>query len=328
MKTTFSGVQLRAVSVAVPQTEVAVADFATQFGLKEVNRIAQGTGIHHLRVANKQTATSLALLAAEQLMQKEQLSAQEIDGIVFVSQTADQRMPATSVLLQHHLGLSKDTVAFDINYGCSGYIYGLYQAAMLIQSKSCQRVLVIAGDKMTPYLREDDHHVRLVFGDAFSASLVEQGQDEWHIALGVDGSGAEFLHAKEGYLYMDGAKVMEFALREVPPVIDTVLDMAQWDKEHVDCYMLHQANAFMVKYLQRKMRLSQGQVPIAVEGYGNTGPASIPLALCQVGAAQELAKTVLCGFGIGLSWGALTADLSATRFYHPICATNQQEGVA
>ena len=121
---------------------------------------------------------------------------------------------------------------------------------------------------------------------------------------------------------MDGMAIMNFAISEVPIMVLETLDELNWTQEDVGCFALHQANAFMINYLRKKMKLPIEKVPISVDGFGNTGPASIPLMLCDKAAElsqnNQLERVVMCGFGVGLSWGTASTDLSSTVFYKPI----------
>lgn len=329
MKSYFSGINIHSISTALPKNQLDLRDFEKQYGEKEVNRIISSTGIQSVPVADlNQPISDFFQAAVENLIQQCDLEKSSIDGLVVVTQTPDHPLPATSTILQHKLGLSKDTIAFDINYGCSGYIYGLYQAAMLLSSGGCKRVIVCAGDLLTRCLNPKEQNVRMLFGDAVSATLVEKGDKdkELHFLIKTDGSGANYLKrensASDSYLYMNGAKVMEFALREVPPIIEELLLLQNWKKEEVGTFALHQANQFMVRYLQKKLHLSEEAVPVAVEKTGNTGPASIPLMLSlqhkALKANAQLEKTILCGFGVGLSWGAVSCNLTETSIFDPI----------
>jgi len=322
MNTVIQNCQLSAVSVAVPENKVLIKDYYERYGENEVKRIAMGTGIEGTCIAPRSMrASDLCQHAAERLFSELNINKNSIDGLVFVSQTPDYRMPATSALLQHRLGLNKSLVAFDINYGCSAYIYGLYQAAMLVNSGGCRKVLVCAGDTITHHLDPDDHKVNLVFGDAGSATLVEQGDESWAFDINTDGSGEEALKIGKDVngldlpLWMDGGAIMEFALRAVKPSIEEVLSTKGWEKKDLSYAFLHQANQFMLNYLRKHIGLTQQQVPIVVKQYGNTGPASIPLALCDKfsGTDKNLGKLVLSGFGVGLSWGSCALNIKNSQ---------------
>jgi 3-oxoacyl-[acyl-carrier-protein] synthase-3 len=318
MKTKIKGLQLRGISAVVPNNIVSMRELSSQFGEKEIKRIILSTGIESVHVADRHTNTSdLCAAASNRLFEELNLRPESVDAIVFVSQTPDLRMPATSCLLQARLGLKKDCVAFDINYGCSGYIYALYQAAMLISAGGCQRVLLCVGDTISHFLDPNDHKVRLVFGDAGTASIVEAGNDTWSFDIRTDGHGAKDLMipknaaGTDDFLYMNGGAIMNFALSKVKPVVDSVLQMQDWALSQLSSIILHQANYFILNYLGKKLGIDKAKLPIAVKHYGNTGPASIPLTLCDQPAFQWGAS-VLCGFGVGLSWGACALDLSGS----------------
>jgi 3-oxoacyl-[acyl-carrier-protein] synthase-3 len=325
-----------------------LASLGSEFGEESVRRIIESTGISQVRVAPEGVcASDLCQAAAEHLFRGFRISPTSVDAIVFVSQTPDWRLPATSPSLQQRLGLRKDILAFDINYGCSGFVYGLLQAALLINAAECERVLVCVGDVTTRLVHPRDKALRFVFGDAGSAALVEPGPDTWSFSVGTDGAGASSLIVPAGGgrtpateesatateredgnvrsdndLYMNGMDIMQFSLREVPPAIDDVLDTAGWRHDEVGFYGLHQANQFILQYVAKKMKVPLEKVPIAMHRTGNVGPASIPLMLSmeheRLRAEGRLDRAVLCGFGVGFSWAAMTCSLSNTEFLAPI----------
>lgn len=324
----------------------ALTELGNQFGRDEVERIIKGTGIREVRIAPPEVCTSdLCEAAARKLLDDLAVRAAEIDGLIFITQTPDWRIPPTSPALQHRLGLGNDTAVFDINYGCSGFIYGLFQAGLLIQTGACKRVLVCVGDTNSKIIHPDDKQVRMVFGDGAGAALVEHtdAETDWPFVIGTDGSRGDALKIPAGgcryprsetshivkeddhgnrrsdeTLFMDGMEIMNFSLREVPPAIEALLSFRNWQKEDVGVYALHQANKFMIDYLRRKMKLPAEAVPLGIENVGNTGPASIPLLLTleheRLAAARDMSRVIMCGFGVGLSWAATAGDLSDTVF--------------
>lgn len=348
MKALFEDVSVSAMASCIPANSLDLRTLGKEFGEDEVQRIIASTGISEVRVAQDGVcASDLCEHAARWIFERSAIQPSSIDAIVFVSQTFDHILPATSVLLQNKLGLSKEVAAFDIRYGCSAYVYGLYQASMLVTSGGCQRVLLCAGDVTTRMIHPKDRSIRMVFGDGGSATIVEKGNDTLAFSLMSDGSGAHHLIVpaggarkpnssntsiaveresgnvrSENDLFMDGMEIMNFALREVPPMIEGVLKLRGWEAAEVGCFAFHQANRFMLDYLRKKMKLGKESVPIAMGFTGNTGPASIPLMFSQIGstlrAENRLNKSVLCGFGVGLSWGAVCVDLSKTVISHVI----------
>jgi 3-oxoacyl-[acyl-carrier-protein] synthase-3 len=331
MRCTIDGVAIRAIAAALPPKRVdVVADLSPTFGAEEMAKVSKSTGIVAFRQVDQQTTADLCVAAVEQLEKTANLDPASVDALIMVTQTPDYLMPATGAVLQARLGLPRSAITFDVNSGCAGYVHGLYLAASLIKGSGLQRVLVLAGDTSTKLVHPDDRALRVLFGDAGSATLVERDASAkpMSFVMGTDGAGANCLmvegkgfrglsHAPTltpshaGFLHMDGIEVMNFGLREVPPVIDQVLEQHGWTKEQVDEYILHQANAIMLQFITRKMGVPAAKVPIVMQETGNTGPASIPLALAVRGAGKP--HSVLCGFGVGLSWGAVALDLGSTK---------------
>jgi 3-oxoacyl-[acyl-carrier-protein] synthase-3 len=281
-------------------------------------------------------------LASEGLLAQLGWDPASIDVLIFVSQSADFVIPATACALQARLGLAS-CLAFDVNLGCSGYVYGLWTAASLLRSLTVTgrpaRALVLAGDISTSKLLPGDRGTVPLFGDAGSATALELDPEAGPIygLFGTDGTGADHLivraggvrepllppetpHApdvadklyRDARLHLNGTEVFNFTLRRVPELISGILDTAGTTAEAIDYFVLHQANAFMLSHLRKKAKLPEEKVPVAMEGYGNTSSASIPLTIADKLASQVSGSTqrmVLMGFGVGWSWGALALDL-------------------
>jgi len=221
--------------------------------------------------------------------------------------------------------------AFDVNLGCSGYVYGLWLASQLLAGREGRRALLLVGDTLSRAVSPEDMSTAPIFGDAGAATLIiaDNAGEALSVNLGTDGVGAAHLCVPAGGfrqpssdktrtpysvdsgvrsdedLYMDGAEVFSFTLKRVPSMVSEVLQDAGWS---VGAFIPHQANAFMLKHLARKMKLSPHQLVLALDGYGNTSSASIPLAICaKLGRrlASESLHLVLAGFGVGWSWGAV-----------------------
>ena len=347
MRAIINNVQLKAVAAWLPQHVEEMSALSALYGEAEVSSIIKATGIQQVRIADKDiTAADMCQYAAEHLINREGIDKFDIDGLVFVSQTPDYILPATSISLQNRLGLSKDTVCIDIHYGCSGFIYGLFQAASWISCKACKKVLVLCGDTTTRMINPLDKSLRMVFGECGTATLVTEGNFSMGFHIQSDGSGADRLivpaggsriplshetakveYDKDGNgrsqndLFMDGAAIFNFAVTQVPKNIKVLLEDMQWEKEQVGLYALHQANEFMVGYVRKMLKVNKNIVPTNSAYFGNTGPATIPLLLsdlCSENSLYDLERTVMCGFGVGLSWGSIATNLAETHFYKPI----------
>lgn len=346
----FTKATICGICCTLPKETLELKELAVLYGEKTIQKIAKATGIEQVHIAPREKTTAdYCFDAATALLEILQYPIKKIDGIVFVSQTPDYILPATSVLLQERLGIQKRSVAFDINYGCSGYVYGLLQAHLLVETGCCRNVLVCVGDTITRYIHPEDKALRLVLGDGASATLVCRSACEKSAAFATftDGSRADRLMIPAGgsrrpavqgitdqkecdaegnirsqeHLYMDGLEIMQFALNDVEPVLQEVLRRLQWKTIDIDVFAFHQANAFIVQYLRKKLRLPKEKVPVQVKKTGNTGPTSIPLLLCEeyAEATVKPQKALLCGFGVGLSCAAMAADLRQTVY----CKTRQ-----
>ena len=347
MKTVIENIKIRAVNSWLPEKNVDLTTLSPLYGEAEVKSIIKTTGVERVRIADDDmTSSDMCFNSAKALFDQEEFDKSLIDGLVFVSQTTDWILPATSISLQDRLGLSKDTVCIDVHYGCSGYIYGLFQAASWIACGACENVLVLAGDTTTKMINEHDKSLRLVFGDCGTATIVSKGEDRIGFHIQSDGSGADSLIVPAGGfrlpvseetsilewdedkngrtkndLFMDGMAIFNFAITKVHKNINSLIEEMGWQKEDVGFYGLHQANEFMVNYVRKKLKVEESIAPVNVRNYGNTGPATLPLLLSDVCSEEHsfnLKKSILSGFGVGLSWGSVAADLSNTHFYSPV----------
>jgi 3-oxoacyl-[acyl-carrier-protein] synthase-3 len=235
------------------------------------------------------------------------------------------------------LGLPKSCAAFDVALGCSGYVYGLWIASSLMLA-GCRRVLLLAGESTTRIISPLDRAAVPLFGDAGTATALEREEGHvMHFDLGTDGAGFEHLIIPAGGhrtprssqtavstpreggnvrsdedLYMNGPEVFSFTLREVPPLLDRILARAGWTKEQVDFFVMHQANKWMLDQLGKRLGIPAASLPIALEGFGNTVSASIPLAIThsiRPVIGEKTRRLVLAGFGVGLSWGAAALEV-------------------
>lgn len=346
MRTTIQDIKISAITSYLPENHLELASLAYLYGNNEVESIINVTGVERVRIADEnQTSSDMCFEAAQHLIKKEKLNRQTIDGLVFVSQTTDYILPATSIILQNRLGLSHETVCIDIHYGCSGYIYGLFQAALWINSGACNEVLVLAGDTTSKMINLKDKSLKMVFGDCGTATLVTKGNSPIGFSIGSDGSGYDRLIVPAGgfrnpksektrdliidednngrtleNLYMDGMAIFNFAISNVHVNVNSLIEQMGWNKEEVNLFALHQANHYMVNYIRKKLKVDAEKVPMNVTNYGNTGPATIPLLFSDKYSLNgaNLGQVIMCGFGVGLSWGSTACYMNDTHFYEPI----------
>jgi len=315
-------IRLRGIVSALPEGREDLAGLAARFGEDQARRLAAATGIsaRHL-AADGQCTSDLAVPAAERLLDRLGWSRDSVDVLIFVTQTPDHPLPATACLAQNRLGLSRRCAAFDLSLGCSGYVYGLWTAASLLNGLGGGRALLLAGDTTSRLLDAGDRSVAPLFGDAATASAleVEPGAPPLTFDLGTDGAGAPYLivpgggmrDPDGGRLFMDGTQVFAFTLREVPNAVARTLAAAGWTAGDVDRFVLHQANEMMIRRLGQKIGAGADRLVVALAGHGNTSSASIPLAMTEALATELTARPLrllLSGFGVGWSWATAAME--------------------
>lgn len=313
----------------------------------EINRLTKKTGIYHRHIANeKECASDLAVMACEKIFAQSIIARDSIDFILLCTQSPDYFLPTTACILQQRLGLSKFLGALDFNLGCSGYVYGLSMAKSLIETGQAKNVILATAETYSKYINRLDQTVRPLFGDAATATLItsEKAKAEGigGFVFGTDGSGFDKLivpmgasrvpHLKDAIreekdhngnirtqanLYMNGAAISDFALEAVPDLVKSILDKMHLVKQDIDYYVFHQANRFMLKFLQEKCGLMDCPYWNDVENYGNTVSNSIPIALADLLSAdpqRQLKRVMTVGFGVGLSWAGCIVDLRRVQF--------------
>jgi 3-oxoacyl-[acyl-carrier-protein] synthase III len=321
---TLDNVSIKGISCTVPSRKVNNIDLSSVYGEKETLKLISSIGVNTRYIADESTTTAdLCFDAASRLIKELGWNVNDIGALIFVSQTPEYQLPATACILQHRLGLPLNTLAFDINLGCSGYVYGLQVASSLINS-GIKKILLLVGDTISKIVKPGDRSTELLFGDAGSASAIQLKKDSSiRFELGSDGSGWESIVAREDlfsksvgnkgntYLEMNGGEVFTFTLKTVPTLINEFLNNLEVMVEDIDVCIYHQANHFMLNHLSKKSKFKPEQIAISINEFGNTSSASIPLTLCTR-KREKYNQTLLVGFGVGLSWGVALCDLSDT----------------
>jgi len=307
------------------------------------SRITKKTGIYERHIAAPDECSSdMAVSAAENLFSDYGIDRSKIDFIILCTQSPDYFLPTTACLLQHRLGISRNCGAFDLNLGCSGYIFGLSVAKGLLETGQAKHVLLLTAETYSKWTHPEDAAARAIFGDAATATLLEAedtAQDGLSaFVFGTDGSGGPDIIVPVGgmrepggataeietvdsagnkrtnyNLYMNGRAVISFAQDVVPKMLKKVLEAAGLKREDVDYYVFHQANRFMLESIQHKCKLNDLPFWNKPDQYGNTVSSTIPLALAEILQsvdATSLKKVVSIGFGVGLSWAGCVMDLS------------------
>ena len=326
----IDGFRIAGVSTCVPSHTIDNIECGKDYGVDEVRKVVAMAGVRYRNVVQPGvTSTDLCFEAANRLLESIDWPRDTITGLILVTQTPDYFLPSSSCMLHKWLGLSDQCAVFDVGLGCSGYPYGLYLAATMLKAGGHQRILMLQGDTPSRFTSPDDHATTLLFSDAGSATAIElapSGGEPGYFCLQTDGTGYGALIIPGGgfrdrapadprdlFLSMDGAGVFNFTIRRVPPLVRDTLAFAGLNVENVDWFLFHQSNRFIMKHLAKKCGVPEERLPLVLERFGNSGGASIPLALTQGVPETERNdfRVMAVGYGVGLSWGAALVRIAA-----------------
>ena len=330
----FKNIGITALAACVPRQ--AIDNYHYDLDLwseEEVRKVVDKVGIMERRfVDDKTCASDLCFAASERLIADNNIDRSEIDLLVFLSQTPDYRMPATSILLQDRLDLPVSTMAFDISLGCSGFINALSIVYAMMQNRGFHKALLLDGETRSKVYSRKDRREAFIFGDAGVAALIERDEKfgESHFSLNSDGSRGNLIMIKGGGYrnmssvetlkekivdeygnirtdengYMNGADVFNFVIVEVPKDIKRLMAASGEDMHQMDYYVFHQANAFINNHIAKKLKLDKDRIPWTIHKYGNTSSVSIPLTIVSElkDKMQGGKKLMLSAFGVGMSW--------------------------
>lgn len=321
----------------LPEQIMTNEELIKEFPEWSVEKVASKVGIkeRHL-VAEGETATDMAVKAAEMLFDSGVVKRDDIDFILFCTQSPEYILPTSACLIQNRLQVPVTVGALDFNLGCSGFVYGISLAKGLICGGIAKNVLLLTAETYSLHIHPKDKGNRTIFGDAATATLIStEGIGEiGNFSLGSDGSGAENLIVKTGafrnrqrkddlyfdengvpvssdYLYMNGAEIFNFTLEAVPLLVKDVLLKNNMLQSDIDLFVFHQANKYMIDVLRKKLKIDEDRFFIYLENVGNTVSSTIPIALYEAKKENKLKGNVLlAGFGVGYSWGGAVVNFT------------------
>lgn len=340
----FSNVGITAIAGAVPKREIDNRHYTHFMSEKEVETVMTMTGIARRRFADAETCSSdLAIAAAMNLFDDTGIDINEIDLLLFVSQTPDYRTPPTSMMITDRLGLGKSVGAFDINLGCSGFMYGLQTAFLYASQPGIRKVLLLNGETKSKAYSSKDKATSLLFGDGATATLIEKVEQTNPTVMSMNSNGAGYhyiMMPAGGYRHpsspeslvekeypdgsirteehgaMDGEAVFNFTITDVPKDIKATVAEAGIDWSDVKYFVPHQANKFITNHIAKKFKVPAEKILYSMHKYGNTSSVSIPLTIADCvakGVISDKTLVVMTGFGVGLSWGTIVTDLRGLR---------------
>ncbi len=336
--------QISGIAAWLPDGRLNNAELVKAFPKWTEEKLRRKLGIDERPIAaENETATDLGVLAAKRLFDEGIARPDEIDFLVLCTQSPDYFLPSSACLMQARLGLRQECGAFDINLGCSGYVYGLGVCKGLIESGLAKKVLFVTAETYCKHINERDSVSRPIFSDGAAATLLEAVESDSNdvfsgapalgpFEFGTDGTGADMLVVEAGgarlpasaetaveridmhgnyrsknQLYMNGPGVFTFSINVVPPLVQRFRDLAARRGAEIDAYIFHQANKFMLDRLLDLCELEPEKYFNDIATRGNTVSCTIPIAMIdamKTGLVQPGRLALLVGFGVGLSWGA------------------------
>ena len=306
---------IKALAYNLPEKILDNEQVAAMFPEWTVEKIEKKIGIKERHItADGETASDLAVGAAEKLFAANNIDRETIDYLIFVTQSPDYHLPTTACLIQTRLGLSKKITAIDVNLGCSGFVTGLSLAKAVVVSGQAKNVLLLTAETYSKYMHERD-------------KMAEIGE----FVIGTDGTGAENLIVKSGgarnpkplndlvfdeygnprssdNLYMDGPAILNYSLESIPQLFNDVLEKNGLSKDDIDLHVYHQANIFLANLERRKLKIDTDKYYCNIEHVGNTVSSTIPIGLCMAledGSLKPGMKVLSVAQGLGYTWGGM-----------------------
>ena len=310
---------IRDIEYYMPEHFITSEELADKFRFP-LSFVEDKIGIRKIYISSDQEKTSdLAVSAVKKIFNNHYRVKNKIEVVVVCTQTPDYQLPHTAGLVQKKLGLKNNIASFDLNLGCSGFVYALAQAGSLVESGLAEKGLIVCSEKYSQYVDVHDRSCKPLFSDASAAALIERSYDKSEIIgfdLGTDGSGYDNLivkpdtddnHNKTGILYMNGGNVFLFTMSTIPKSVKFLLKKVNMNIDDIDIFIFHQASKIVIDTLKFTLKIPEDKIFINYNKIGNTVSASIPIAIKDALSAGKLydgCKVMFVGFGVGLSWGS------------------------
>jgi len=332
---------IKAISYVLPKDSLTHEELCERFGADVMKKIASVTGIKNRRRASTDVcASDMAYEAARLLFEKTKINKNEIDLLIMATQTPDYLMPTTACILQDRLALKKSCAAFDINLGCSQYVYALSCANAYLKSSMAKKVLILTGDTVTRTIHPLDKSSVTIFGDGATATLLELSDSNGLIDFdfGTDGSSHKdliipalgFRHKKSNddfleikdvngnirtnyNMYINGIGIFSFANKIIPQSINNLLEKNSLKISDIDLFIFHQAGEKIIRHSAKKLNIPEEKLHFKMSDIGNCGGSSIGIALADASIKDRLKvgqKIVFSAFGVGLSWSSVLLEWS------------------
>jgi 3-oxoacyl-[acyl-carrier-protein] synthase-3 len=318
----LSGPAILGMGAYRPASRLTNADLEARLDTSD-EWIVKRTGIKERRIAGPDdTLVAMGVDAGAKALAAAGVQPADVDLVIAVSCTAPSQIPGIGPRIASGLGMPQ-VGAFDLNAGCAGFCYGLSAAADAVRSGNAQRVLVVASERLTDWIDDDDRGMAIIFGDGAGAALVGEPLDApdvsciGPVAWGSDGGAARSIEVRErpdgrSFLEMEGSAVFRWATTQLTPVARRACDLAGVPPEKLDAIVLHQANLRITESIARSLGAPQAILARDIVESGNTSGASVPLALSRLIDEGQVASgdnILLFAFGAGLTYAGQVVRL-------------------
>jgi len=306
----MQGIHIVATGRALPNKIVTNDDLSKIVDTND-EWIQTRTGIKQRHYCEDETCASLAIEAGRIAIERAGIDPKDIGVVLVASTSSDYAFPSTACLVQKELGLSKETMSFDISAACSGFLYGMNICKGLLENGRKPYALLIGSEELTRFLDFEDRASCILFGDGAGAAVLMLDDEPFIHRAWSDGCLSALSCkgvANDGAkLVMDGKEVFKFAVKALKQGIDTILADGDLTMEDVDYIVCHQANKRIIEHVSKKFEGCDEKFYINIERYANTSAASIPIALDEMfekGMLKKGMKIIAVGFGAGLTWSS------------------------
>jgi 3-oxoacyl-[acyl-carrier-protein] synthase-3 len=333
---------IRHISYALPAKTLPNDDLARENPNWDMSTVVERAGVVSRRItASDETALDLSVRACDALIEESGLELASVDAIVYCTQSADYVMPGNAHLLHRHLGLGDRVLAFDYSLACSGYIYGLAFADSFIKSGLASEVLLVTADTYSKHIHPKDRSARVLFGDGAAASYISADEHDGAtiaaVDLGSHGLDFEKFYIPAGgmrrrpseetklettdrhgnvrtaeHIHMDGLGVWAWVNSTVPAHVTGFLAGQSLTPADIDLYVFHQASKMTLDSVAKALEIPSDKMYVEMSEVGNLVSSSIPVALRMAldqGRAGPGDRVLLCGFGVGFSYGSALVQL-------------------
>lgn len=333
--------KIREIEYALPDFILTNEMLAKENPNWDMDKVYKKSGVLKRHIAGAgETALDLSTKACDKLFSNNRLNKEDIDGIIYCTQSPDYIMPSNSFLLHKHMGLPNEVFVYDFNHACTGFIYGLAMAHAFISSGISENILLVTADTYSKYINKRDRSARVLFGDGAAVTIIEKSEKTGgviDIELASSGNNFDAFYIPAGGqklprsaetekeisdsrgnirskndICMDGMRVWAFINSVVPSQITTLIERNGLQISDVDLFVFHQASLMTLESIIKILGLEPGKVFVNIKNIGNTVSASIPIALKDAldhGKIKKGSKILLSGFGVGMAYGSILIEL-------------------